>query len=84
MRKKKKENRNLKECQVTKKGGFQALCPQMNSKGGRLLFPGKDSANEELRDPLPSNFLFPTIKVFSFPCCEGSCMWLAIVSDFKL
>ena len=32
----------------------------------------------------PPNFLFPSIKEFSFPCCGGNCMWLTVVADPEL
>ena len=51
-------------------------------EGERLLFfPGKDSASEKLWTLCllqPSQILLHPIKVFSFPCHEGDCIWLQI------
>ena len=52
-----------------------------------LLFLDNDSANERswtlclLRSP---NFLFLSIKVFSFPFYMETCMWLSLVADPEL
>ena len=47
-----------------------------------LFFLGKGSANEKpglfAYNTLP-HFLFPSIKVVSFPCHMGTCTWLAIL-----
>ena len=32
----------------------------------------------------PSHFPFPTIKVFSFPCRAGTCIWFSIFANPKL
>lgn len=58
-----------------------------NKKKDPSSFLAKVSANEKpgtLCLLEPSNFLFLFIKVFSFPCCRGTCTWLPTVADPKL
>ena len=48
------------------------LCDDVEPKK-KDSFPGKDTANKNhglFVYESPPNFLFPSIKVFSFPCCE--------------
>ena len=68
------------------KGGALMLCDDSRAQkeDKRLLFPGKGSANEKpwtLCSLYPPNFLFLSIKAFSFSCLGGPYTWLFMVAD---
>ena len=62
----------------------------------RLLFPGKDLANEKpwtlfcfvlfcfVFYYIPPNFISPSKKAFSLPCCGWTCTGLTMVADPEL
>ena len=55
--------------------------------GKRKSSPGKDLANEKpwiFRLLQLPNSIFLSIKVLSFPCHVGTCMWLTMFGDPKL
>ena len=57
--------------------------PQLNSRenrSGELSYKDSTSVKHCVSSSLP-NFLFPFLKAFYFPCCEGTCRWLATVAD---
>lgn len=62
-------NRNFSELEL----GYQKgeLSDSETVAEGLLFFPGKDPENK--MSQTLHKFLFPSIKMFSFICCVGTC-----------